>query len=376
MVTFLKTDFNKKVNEFLAASWNSDMGKKYGRTIHPDEIVRHYVNTEILLPSGTIGKAASLIKHGARKTTVQVVLASGEAFEWVMPEAEAEVLGWMFQEETMRKAEEAKQLEREAKELAKQKPTFDLNELKDVLKRANTMRPPPPRELMPGISLVPMPAPHGFNDKRKIEAPAKAYTLKCDCKGSYFCDHIMKSIELGNDTRDWWIEATSKTKRPPDGRIEIGVPVFEHVLHRVELAYREQESWDGGKVRNLQVFPRMSDDGQSRFYDIDSVSDHRILLDQINLLESSVTDTLDGQDTLQECLRFATSNGPISCGMQTRTLLSGTHNFGTTKRLLEWIKEAPRRGMRLRALAFCLKTYGMCYTCYSNREPTFSLVNM
>jgi hypothetical protein len=202
-----------------------------------------------------------------------------------------------------------------------------------------------------------------------------AYKCKaCSGKDSFFCKKIADGSF--NSVPKWW-NICGPTKIPPSiDEFAISIPVFGLVLHRMIFQYVDIPSWDDKINKQLVVRPRpWHNQDITMFYQADRESTQNVLGDHLVLLENSVILDDSGLAELKRIISISKGSGsgtPLAC-------LSKGHNYGTTQKELAWLKKADGYSdleLRAAASAFCLLTYKMCYTCYTNHDPIFSLVEL
>lgn len=230
---------------------------------------------------------------------------------------------------------------------------------RNVAPRLNTA----PRK--PAIKLVDVPP------SSRISFLGTAHAFKCECGGDpWFCGHILGMFKTGSDFEKW----RSQTFDPMIVGVDVpltrqlAVPMFDHVMHRVNITKMVTPDWEGNNKVKYLIDPLSAVGGGQRFFDPDE-DDMAWRMIQALTYETVSNASYEEQRDTSNFIDGASSS---NC-------TSNRHNFGTNKKLQDWIREdvsvrSPQDSYRFNAQVFCIMNYGMCYFCWRATETLFDLV--
>ena len=203
-------------------------------------------------------------------------------------------------------------------------------------------------------------------------SPLSAMALTCSCSAGFFCKVVREKLMEPKLP----LEITDVLKRNTTS-IEVALPVFGCVLHRVHIRLVEEENnWDDTVTKRFELsqLDYMHRYGVQFFEMFDGTESPNLLRIAIENIESLAKKEDAAQDKIKDTLAFINGEANIIC-KHTKVSRPGkpaTHNFGTNRHLLAWHKEffpdAPEFGERVMANAHCQLTYGECYWCYRNND--------
>lgn len=237
------------------------------------------------------------------------------------------------------------------------------------------------------------------------DGKTSARVLVCECPVSpverFFCPKIDAELLIGSEKffEIAGCDLSQRATNPVGSSIEFMLPLFGSVLHRITISSEAYTSWDGNRKVRLVIEPHSWLDPDGVLF---ITSDGRIGLKELaegivqayRVVTDSVTMNPQGRAQYAAWMNhihagFTGMPASIRCA-NSSTGFSG-HNFGTNKKLLDWInmpgEAAPKydpedmsavseREKRILAQTFCTLTYGSCYICYKNRETAFAMIDL
>lgn len=221
-----------------------------------------------------------------------------------------------------------------------------------------TPTPGPMRDPRPELRLIEVPAMIGVNfDEFGSDVIHYAFDCECNRKARIFCRHISDAFLDARDhaywdPRFWSISGLG-------AKFTIQIPIFNSVFYYVMLQKQSIATWDGEQVTKIFVKP-MRELLPERFVDTTYTS----------ILGDIRTEVLKHLDNMTDSL-------PSQCKSQ-------YHNYGTNITLIDWLNSGSgsigpfanvSRERRKIATTFTQHMYGLCYICYENCNPMFSLLN-
>lgn len=210
------------------------------------------------------------------------------------------------------------------------------------------------------------------------EMPLTSVAFQCTCSQGFFCEVIRQKINSGalpSEFTDLILHGTNS--------IEIGLPLFGCVLHRVHIRLvREKNNWSDSESTRFEISKM---DHKERwgvkfihFYDTTDMPDvlGSTLVDLENSIYAESTPLL--KDKHADVMNFINGNASIICkNARARPGKLAVHNYGTTRKLQEWHNEIDKGSIefarRVAAEIHCLLTYGECYWCYKNNDMALIL---
>lgn len=188
------------------------------------------------------------------------------------------------------------------------------------------------------------------------------WAYHCECSDTYFCMHTRPSTLAVHNT------PTLLGILKNDRKMILCLPVFFSVLFPICIEKREIPDWEG----NLQEKLLFSMGKFEQFTDFTGPN----LLNMAIHLTSSLENSIFEKDGIRY-VEYV--KGVIKSG-RTDVCNDPNHNYGSSVKFIAWLNEGrehpPPLETRMVGAAFCFQQFGLCYPCYQDRTPAFSLINL
>lgn len=380
------TPFDKEVIDFLLGSLSKVMPNVAQTALYSDwKVFAYDFQQKIEIPqmSNPRGSIPALL-GAVRAYEATLQFDQGAVVSWELPFEDGEYLADLFAKASLNQVPTPPDLKRRKTDRPRNfEPVMKTvtNAHLGISRAHISMKAAPSR---PGVSI-----------------PARV--LVCDCPVSpvekFFCPRIDAELLVGSEKLFDLpgCDLSQRAANPVGNAVEFLLPLFGSVLHRITISSEAYTSWDGNDKIRLRIEPHswldpdgvifVSSDGSAGLKELAEglVQAYRVATDSVTMNQA-------GRLRYKEWWNYLRSgfNGPptpIICANPSNGFAG--HNFGTAKKLLEWIQEpnigqvtedvadmATERDKRVLAEVFASLTYGTCYICYKNRETAFAMIDL
>lgn len=209
------------------------------------------------------------------------------------------------------------------------------------------------------VDFIEMPTSNFLKTK---DQPAKStwptYAFRCKCSDSFLCSRITSIIEDYGDTRYW----SNKIKNL--NGFHLIVPVYGCVLYSFPVEAKEIDNWSGKTKKKLMAYG--TTENETFFYEVPHFYSKphasSMMPDQLRMLRE-FTDSIASK-WKDPVVDFFEGKSAILCS-------SLNHTYGANQRFRRFLTESAKQ---LSAGLLVLELYEMCYPCYRNSTPAFSLL--
>ena len=189
----------------------------------------------------------------------------------------------------------------------------------------------------------------------------RAHFFRCKCDDGYFCERIPAMLQRGEDSDNWY----NKVIKVDGETVHFVIPILNQVLYTFPVWMKSVEDWSGTKKKKIIAYGVSEE--ETFIYDAPSRKDTNCTLlgDMYKMVsELAVRYTPRWEPALQAVAK----GNPTLTGI----CKGKNHNSVTNIQLNKSLIDSPSHATAVNSLT--LELYELCYMCYRNATPAFSLL--